>query len=165
MTKILDRVSQFFKPARGLTQEQYLAKLLERGLDEFGKFEPDGTPMAPPIGYKKQPSMVEIVRNMVRSERLAADLAAAGHETFEESDDFDVPDDPPDMRSPFENDFDPPISELVAAGREVMETRRKAQQSGSGEAGVSPAVKPKPPEAAPAAAERPSGKPSANPTE
>lgn len=165
MTKLLDRVSQFFKPARGLTQEQYLAKLLERGLDENGKFEPDATPMAPPIGYKKQPSMVEIVRNMVRSERLAAELAAQGQETFEEADDFDVDDDPPDMRSGWENDFDPPVSELVAAGREVMEARRKAQEERSGEAGVSPAAKPKPPVGGSEAAERPPGKPSGNQSE
>lgn len=156
MTKILDRVSQFFKPARGLTQEQYLAKLLERGLDESGKFEPDSVPLAPPIGYKKQPSMVEIVRNMVRSERLAAELAAAGHETFEESDDFDVEDDPPDMRSPWENDFDPPVSELLRAGREVMDARRKAAEKpgdpapppAAAAAAPPPSKPPKPPEAA-----------------
>jgi len=31
----------------------------------------DGTPVAPPIGYQKQPSMHEIMRQFIASERLA----------------------------------------------------------------------------------------------
>lgn len=90
-------------------------KMRDRGYNDEGKFIPDSVPMAPPIGYKKQPSMVEIVRNMVRSERLADEARRAGMETFEESEDFDVGDDGEDLKSGFENDFDPPIDELRRA--------------------------------------------------
>lgn len=49
---------------------------------------------------------------MVRSERLAAEAAAAGYESFEEADDFEVGDDF-DPSSPYETDFDPtPVAEL-----------------------------------------------------
>lgn len=93
--------------------------------DEFGREVLDNTPMAPPIGYKKQPSMVEIVRDMVRSERLRVEAAEMGRESFEDADDFDIPDDPVDPSSPFENDFDPPVKELLQAGNEVVKEKSK----------------------------------------
>lgn len=81
-------------------------------LDDKGREILDSTPMQPPVGYKRQPSLAETIREMVRSERLAQELAASGHETFEEADDFDV-DDEYDPTSPWEEHFDPtPISEL-----------------------------------------------------
>lgn len=72
----------------------------------------DPTPMAPPVGYKRQPSLAEQIREMVRSERLAADLEAAGYETFDEAEDFEIGDDY-DPTSPYEQHFDPtPVAEL-----------------------------------------------------
>lgn len=53
---------------------------------------PDPTPMAPPIGYKREPSMMERVREMMlkgKIERLREELGA---ETAEEAEDFDIPD-------------------------------------------------------------------------
>lgn len=70
-------------------------------LNDQGQLVPDPTPMAPPIGYKKTESMVEIVRRQVRLASLEAQ--AAGAETLEQSDDFDVGDDP-ELRSPYELD-------------------------------------------------------------
>lgn len=67
----------------------------------------DPRPVAPPVGYKRQPSMVEHIRNMVRSEQLRAAAEAEGVETFEEAEDFDVGDDY-DPRTPYEAVFDPP---------------------------------------------------------
>lgn len=96
-------------------------------LDEKGREILDGTPMQPPVGYKRQPSLAEQIREMVRSERLAQELAAAGHETFEEADDFDV-DDEYDPSSPWEQHFDPtPISELRSrlAAAEAAEAAAK----------------------------------------
>lgn len=52
---------------------------------------------------------------MVRSERLAQEAMAAGYETFEESDDFDIPDDPLDPATPYENEFEPSLQETQAA--------------------------------------------------
>lgn len=80
----------------------------ELRLDENGHEIPDPTPMAPPIGYKRQPSLAEQIRAMVRSEKLRQEAEEAGAETFDEADDFDVGDDY-DPRSPYEHDFDPGV--------------------------------------------------------
>lgn len=77
-------------------------------LNPDGSENPDPVPMAPPVGYNKQPTLVERIREMVREAALAQQLAAQGVETFEEADDFDIPDDPyrePD--SPWEGEFEP----------------------------------------------------------
>lgn len=108
-----------------LTEEEYLARLVANSKNADGSEILDPTPMAPPIGYVKQPSMVEIVRNMVRSERLALAAEEAGLETFEESEDFDVDDELEEL-SGFENDFDPPIDEVKEA---VEEARREADKA------------------------------------
>lgn len=60
---------------------------------QTGKELPDPVPIAPPIGWYKQPSMFDQVRNMVRSEHLRMYAEAQGEETFEEASDFDVEDD------------------------------------------------------------------------
>lgn len=61
--------------------------------------------MAPPVGYTRAPSLSDQIREMVRSERLARDLAEQGVETFEEADDFDIGDDY-DPSTPYEETFD-----------------------------------------------------------
>lgn len=107
-------------------------------LDQEGREILDTTPIAPPVGFMEQPSMFDIVREMVRSERFKAQMEAEGLETFEEADDFDVDDDF-DPSTPYENDFDPGVSELYKAGKEEQERVSKAKaksvpddQSGSG---------------------------------
>lgn len=83
-----------------------------RRLTEDGQEILDPTPVAPPVGFVRQPSLAEQIRQMVRSEKLALEAEAAGFETFEEADDFNVGDDY-DPRSPFEEHFEPtPIEEL-----------------------------------------------------
>lgn len=78
--------------------------------EEFPKPKPDPTPMQPPVGYKKQPSIMDHVRDMVRSEHLRREAEAAGFETAEEADDFDVGD-PEDFHpeTPYERHFDPVV--------------------------------------------------------
>lgn len=129
----------FLRRRKQIDLEDYLAayndKLRQRGLNEDGTAVLDPTPIAPPIGYKKAPSMVEVIRNMVTSERLAQAARESGHETFEESEDFDVGDEPDQLASPWENDFDPPISELVKAGEEAVKEREKAAVKRAGEVG------------------------------
>lgn len=93
-------------------------------LNELGQEVLDPVPMAPPIGYVKQPSLAEQIREMVRHERLQADLDAAGYETFEEADDFEVGDDY-DYRTPYENDFDPSIKEMAAAGQAALDEKNR----------------------------------------
>jgi len=115
------------RPER-LTREEYLAKLLRSGYNADGSPKLDPVPLAPPIGYKKQPSMVEIIRDMIRSNNLATAAAAAGAETFEESEDFDIPDDPVQLVSQWENQHDPSLDELLTAGKEIERLKAKKQE-------------------------------------
>lgn len=85
---------------------EFFRGLRHRLLDTKRREKPDPLPMQPPIGYKKTPSLSEQIRDMIRSEKLAQDLAAQGVETFEEADDFDIPDDPVDPSTPYEADFE-----------------------------------------------------------
>lgn len=84
-----------------------------RRYDELGRFHPDPTPIAPPVGYQRSPTIAEQIRTMVRSEHVRQAADAAGMDTFEEADDFDVGDDY-DPRSPweeqFEGEFDQPLT-------------------------------------------------------
>ena len=54
----------------------------ERFIDKAGRELVDGLPMEPPIGYRREPSLAERIRSMVRGEQLAAEARAAGMETF-----------------------------------------------------------------------------------
>jgi len=71
-----------------------------------GREKPDATPMAPPLGYKKQPTLHEQIRNMIVSERLRQEAMSLDAETLEEADDFEIGDFDP--TSPYEYNFDPP---------------------------------------------------------
>jgi hypothetical protein len=120
--------------------QELLEKLLRKDSfchhDEHGREIMDPTPVAPPVGYKKQPSMVEIVRDMVRSERLKQEAESAGFESFEEADDFDTGEDL-DPYSPYEDEFEP---EAVRAAHEAAE--QPAPNTKPGEAVAQPASTP-----------------------
>lgn len=96
-------------------------------LDDLGREIPDPRPMQPPIGYKKQPSLFEMVRTATAAALLAR--AREQPESFEESDDFDIPDDPLDPSSPWENDFDPPLSEVRQAILADRKARKAAEEA------------------------------------
>jgi len=147
---VVDKLRETFRPRQRLTVEEYAAKLMRKGLNADGSPILDPVPMAPPIGYKKVPSMVEIVRDMVRSERLAQEARDAGHETFEEAEDFDIGEDDPQLHSPFENDFDPPLEELLEAGRRAL-AEKSGGVGGSPPTGAAAAAVPEAPEAPPKA--------------
>lgn len=145
MGKVMEKLLAFRRPVQ-LDLEQYLEKLKQRRLSPDGREIPSSVPVAPPVGYKKQPSMVEMVREMVRSERLRQEVAAAGAETFEEAEDFDVGDEPDMASTPYENDFDPPLSELLQAGSQELAKKEKAAPPSDGPKGRKATQKP--PEAA-----------------
>ncbi len=98
-------------------------------------------PLAPPLGFIRQPSITEQIRDMVRSETLKNAAELSGHGSFEDEDDFDVGDDY-DPRSPYENEFDPSISELTEAGTAAQTEREEAGPSQK--AGPAPAPDPEP---------------------
>lgn len=133
---VIDKLRETFRPRHRMTVEEYLGKLTAKGLNADGTMNVDPTPIAPPIGYKKHPSMVEIVRDMVRSEKLAQAAREAGAETFEESEDFDVGDEGPLLQSPWENDFDPPLETLLQAGREALAGKEAAAAAALKEGGA-----------------------------
>lgn len=118
-------------------------------LDAEGRELPDPRPEAPPVGWVKQPTMVEYIRNLVRSELLRREADAEDIDTFEESDDFDVEDDEPDPRTPYEAVFDPPAPTLpeqspAAAGdpSKPPETAPQAQGTQPQAGEVAPATSP-----------------------
>lgn len=91
-------------------------------LNEEGAEVNDPTPVAPPVGYVRQPPLHEQIRDMVRSERMRQAAEEMGAETFEEADDFNVGDDY-DPQTPYENDFDPDFTEIA---REVASSKKSA---------------------------------------
>lgn len=100
----------------------------EKRLDESGREIVSPLPMEPPVGFKRQPTMVDIIREQIRSARFAEEAAREGMESFEEADDFDIGDDY-EPNSPWENDFDPPISELTKAGQAALKAREAAKNA------------------------------------
>lgn len=129
---ITGEVSDLEKPVRYRIRDQFL--------DDRGREIPDPRPLQPPVGYKKQPSMFEMIREAVTREHA---LYAANREpeSLEESDDFDIPDDPVDPHSPWENDFDPPWSEV----RQAIEDDRKQKAAAAAQPQKEPAEPARPP--------------------
>lgn len=103
----------------------------------------DPTPIAPPIGYKRQPSLSDQIREMVRNERLQAELEAAGLETFEDADDFEVGDDY-DPSTPWENDTTPSVKELLEAGKAEIRRKKTEAETKEKEAAQVAVERPKP---------------------
>lgn len=103
-------------------------------LDERGREKPNPVPLQPPVGYKKQPTIAEQMRMMIKQASLEA--AQAGAETEEEANDFDV-DEEYDPTSPWEHDFDPdPVLEVMLARQSAKPKKpesaasTKVEQSG-----------------------------------
>lgn len=114
----------FQRVKRRISLDDYLYKLGLKSQAEDGSEIVSDVPMEPPLGYQRQPTMVEHIRNMVRSEQLRQEAEAAGAETFDEADDFDVGDGETGPRSPYEVEefFDPPAPvEPVAAAPASVE--------------------------------------------
>lgn len=61
-----------------------------QGLVNYSYEKPDPVPVAPPIGYQPTPPIEELIQQMITSHLLRAEAEAAGMETFEEADDFEV---------------------------------------------------------------------------
>lgn len=116
---------------------QAVEEALNRGkghtLDEQGRELHDPRPVAPPVGFVKQPSMVEHIRALVRSEMLRKEADDSGLDTFEEAEDFDTGEDDDDPRTPYEAVFEPPAIPLPGESSEPPpeppEPRRDAPQA------------------------------------
>lgn len=91
---------------------QYEIEAAQAASSEFaflnidGHEVPDPTIVDPPLGYIRQPDLMELMRRMIRNE-LSEVAQATEFESFEDADDFEVDDDPVDYSSPYEEFFDP----------------------------------------------------------
>lgn len=61
--------------------------------DDRGRELPDDTPVEVPLNWKRPPSMQEMIKQHIRVE-MSRQAADSGFESFEESDDFEVDEDP-----------------------------------------------------------------------
>lgn len=103
-------------------------------LDENGHEMPNPVPMQPPVGYRRQPTIAEQIRQQIRLASLEA--AQAGAETEEEANDFDVGEDM-EPSSPWEHDFevDPALEHMIALQSRPPE---KGEQQAPSSAPVAP---------------------------
>lgn len=85
----------------------------------------DPTPMAPPLGYKRQPSLYEQIQAAVRQSKL--DEMYSLEETEEEADDFEVGDDFEPM-SEHENEHMPTLANLKKEAARLNDEIKKAQK-------------------------------------
>lgn len=81
-------------------------------LDDNGHELPDPTPLTLPSGFKRPETLEAQIQRLVRG-AISRQAAESGYETFEDADDFDIPDDTDDPFTPYEMEFDPIL------GREV----------------------------------------------
>ena len=100
--------------------------------DELGRELPDPVPVAPPVGWYKQPSMFDNIRAMVRSEHLRMYAEGQGQETWDEAQDFDVEDET-FPHSVYEGDFEP--MEDLQARRQAAFRQRWLEERELGEYG------------------------------
>ena len=82
----------------------------------------DPTPMQPPLGYKRTPSLAEQILQGVRAAKY--DEYMSLEETEEEADDFEVEDMEP--FSPHENEHMPTLAALKAEAQRINEDIRAA---------------------------------------
>lgn len=121
VTPVVDAFAAKIRPR--ISEAAYLEKLVRLNKNSNGDEVPDPTPMEPPIGWIEPPSMVELIRKMIRDNELEKGLSTE-HGSFEEEDDFEIGDDGEDLRSGWENDFEPREVELV---REKIEADKAAK--------------------------------------
>lgn len=84
-------------------------------LDAYGREVVDPTPMAPPIGYVRAPSIAEQIRAAIQT--ASHEAGQRGAETIDEANDFE-PDDEDDPYSQWENEdefeLDPAMEMMLA---------------------------------------------------
>lgn len=96
-----------------------------------------GKPRSVPLRTRREPSLAERIRKMVRSEQFEMERERAGEETFDEADDFDVGDDF-DPQSPYEEMFDGEFEyhreQRLEAQKEETQSRRRGTRRRKAEA-------------------------------
>jgi len=80
-------------------------------LDDKGREVVDSVPLAPPVGYVPGMTQEDRLRQMIRNEHNRL-YALMYDESFEEANDLDIPDDPIDPSTPYEEHYDPMDAEI-----------------------------------------------------
>lgn len=104
----VERFVEEFAPLERVTEDGELL-VVSSGQDKYGREVPDSVPMEVPIGYTHPPTLSDMIRRMVHHTELQRAAAAEGFDTFEEGEDFDIPDDPLDPLTPYEAVFEAPV--------------------------------------------------------
>lgn len=120
---------------------------MEEYREEFPRPEVDGTPMQPPVGYKREEPLHVKIRQMLLSEKLRQEADENGFETPEEADDFNV-DDYDDIEPIGKAEADYEASQLVPVGSTIRQRTPPSAPPADGPAAPAPAA---PEPAAPAA--------------
>lgn len=109
--------------------------------DAFGREILSSVPVEPPLGYVKRPSIADQIRDAIRQASIEAH--AAGAETEEEANDFDVDEDM-EPTSPWENDFEvnPLYESLLALQSKDPRDLLAHDPSQVSQQAASPAAKP-----------------------
>lgn len=102
-------------------EDQFKTTDKENRFSAEGKEILNPTPMQPPLGFKRQPSLSELVRQQIAAMRHIEDNEP---ETEEDADDFDIDDDPI-VASRWENDMVPSIKEAKAELERIHNEARK----------------------------------------
>lgn len=129
-------------------------------LNDKGQEIPDPNPIEIPAGFKRPETLAEQVRRLVRSETFANEMNAAGMETFEESEDFEIDDEMFDPSSPYEEVFDPVLGRGITmaefhANEAIYQKRYvEADQKAYREMEISDALRARPKKSSRAASER-----------
>lgn len=68
-------------------------------------------PIAAHVRVGVRETEVDRIRRLIKSEQMTLAALQSGHETFEEADDFDIPEDPIEPTTPYEEVFEPEVSD------------------------------------------------------
>ncbi len=68
-------------------------------------------PVASHVRIGARETEVDRIRRLIKSEQMTMAALQSGHETFEEADDFDIPEDPIEPTTPYEEVFEPEVSD------------------------------------------------------
>ena len=105
------------------TKKGETPETLRGRLDEKGREIPDPTPVSLPVGFQTPEPLDVRIQRLVRTQ-LSNLADEQGYETFEEAEDFEVPDDDMDPATPFEMEFDPTLGREVSPAELNDEARR-----------------------------------------
>lgn len=85
----------------------------------------DPVPKSASLGFKKPPTLQEMIKQMVQSENWRRAMDQQGMETFEEAEDFEVDDEELPIKSPWELQYDPETrKEMLPAEKAFLDKHR-----------------------------------------